>query len=217
MNVAPKIQAYAVIGDGRSAALVSRDGSLDWLCWPRFDSPALFGGLLDSDKGGFWRIGPTAPARMERAYIDQTNVLCTRFHTDDGIVALTDFMPAASEEQKGQILWPEHEVVRRVACEEGEVEVEVHFDPRPDFGRARSDGPYRDEVVRSALVLKLLSYAPSGAIVAAPTASLPERLGGDLNWDYRFCWLRDAAFTARALFGLGYQEEAEAFCSWLLH
>jgi GH15 family glucan-1,4-alpha-glucosidase len=301
----PKIQDYAVIGDGRSAALISRTGSLDWLCWPRFDSPALFSGLLDPDVGGSWRISPTAPARVERSYVEQTNVLRTRFHTEDGIVALTDFMPAATEEQKGRTLWPEQELVRRVTCEEGEVQVEVQFDPRPNFGRApvdirnagqlgvrfevgtglvtlrggipmtptpaggmsgrirlvggqradfsltyaiegpsilpplgefitrkldltvdwwrrwaaraRYDGPHRDEVVRSALVLKLMSYAPSGAIIAAPTTSLPERVGGDLNWDYRYCWLRDAAFTARALFGLDYREEAEAFVSWLLH
>jgi len=300
-----KIQDYAVIGDGRSAALISRTGSLDWLCWPRFDSPALFSGLLDPDVGGSWRISPTAPARVERSYLEQTNVLQTRFHTEDGIVALTDFMPAATEEQKGRTLWPEQELVRRVTCEEGEVQVEVHFDPRPDFGRApvairdagqlgvrfevgtglvtlrgdipmnptpaggmsgrtrlvggqsadfsltyaaegpavlsplgnfitdkldqtvdwwrrwaaraRYDGPYRNEVVRGALVLKLMSYAPSGAIVAAPTTSLPERVGGDLNWDYRYCWLRDAAFTARALFGLDYRQEAEAFVSWMLH
>jgi GH15 family glucan-1,4-alpha-glucosidase len=305
MRATPNIQDYAIIGDGRSAALVSRDGSIDWLCWPRFDSPSLFGWLLDRRVGGSWQIGPTDPARTERRYIDGTNVLETRFHTATGAVVLTDFMPAASEEEKGRMLWPEHELLRRVECEQGEVEVQAHFDPRPDYGRAkvhirdagalglrlevpaglitlRSDtrfapateggltararlragesitfslafaaegpavlsplgdvarqklaltvgwwqrwaarasynGPYRDEVVRSALALKLLTYAPSGAMIAAPTASLPERLGGDLNWDYRFCWLRDAAFTARALFGLGYQEDAEAFVSWLLH
>ncbi len=301
----PKIQDYAVIGDGRSAALVSRDGSLDWLCWPRFDSPSLFGGLLDRRSGGAWSIRPTDPSQVERFYIQGTTVLQTRFHSPTGAILLTDFMPVASEEQKGRLLWPEHELVRRVECEQGEVEVEVRFDPRPDYGRARTvlrdagslglridmgsclvtlrsdiplapitgggmssrvrlgagqavafsltyttegpavlpplgdlitqklaltvdwwqrwsgraryDGPYRDQVLRSALTLKLLSYAPSGAIVAAPTTSLPERLGGDLNWDYRFCWLRDAAFTVRALFGLGYTEDAEAFVGWLLH
>jgi GH15 family glucan-1,4-alpha-glucosidase len=305
MRSTPKIQDYAVIGDGRSAALVSRDGSIDWLCWPRFDSPSLFGGLLDHQVGGTWSITPTESARIERRYVDGTNVLQTRFHTSTGILVLTDFMPAASEEEKRRVLWPEQELVRQVACGQGEVEVQVHFDPRPDYGRARitirdagklglrielgsclitlqSDirlapaaeggvsarvklragepiafslsyaaegpavlpplgdlvtkklaltvawwqrwaararynGPYRDQVVRSALALKLMIYAPSGAMIAAPTTSLPERVGGDLNWDYRFCWLRDAAFTARALFGLGYTEEAEAFVSWMLH
>ena len=305
MRATPKIQDYAVIGDGRSAALISRGGSIDWLCWPRFDSPSLFAGLLDAQVGGTWRIAPTQPARLERSYIDRTNVLQTKFHIAAGTVALTDFMPACSENEKAKRLWPEHELVRRLECEEGEVEIEAHFDPRPDYGRARIairdggklglriemgsvlitlrsdiqmallpdggatarfnlragesvafsltysaegpavlpalgglvseklaltiewwqrwaertkyDGPFRDQVVRSALVLKLMSYAPSGAIVAAPTTSLPERIGGDLNWDYRFCWLRDAALTARALFGLGFKEEANAFVSWTLH
>src|SRR5687768_17184527 len=305
MSATPKIQDYALVGDGRSAALVARDGSIDWLCWPRFDSPSLFGRLLDRRVGGCWHIAPAEPARTERRYLDGTNVLQTRFQTDTGVVVLTDFMPAASEEQKGRVLWPEQELVRQVACEQGEVEVQVHFDPRPDYGqakaiihdagklglrielgaglitlrgdirlapaaeggmsarvklragesiafslsyaadgpavlpplgdlvtkkvaltvawwqrwaaRARYNGPYRDQVVRSALALKLMIYAPSGAMIAAPTTSLPERVGGDLNWDYRFCWLRDAAFTARALFGLGYAEEAEAFVSWMLH
>ena len=301
----PKIQDYAVIGDGRSAALVSRGGSIDWLCWPRFDSPSLFGALLDRRAGGAWSVAPADPAEIERRYLDRTNVLQTRFRTAAGVMTLTDFMPAISEEDKRRLLLPEHELVRQVECEQGEVEVLVHFDPRPDFGRARFtlrdagalglrinmgswlvalhsgaaftlaaaggasarvrlkagesttfaltfsaegpgvvpqlgevareklaltvawwqrwaarakyDGPYRDAVVRSALVLKLMVYAPSGALVAAPTTSLPERVGGELNWDYRYCWLRDAAFTARALFGLGYEEEATAYCSWLLH
>jgi GH15 family glucan-1,4-alpha-glucosidase len=305
MDATPKIQDYALIGNGRSAALISRGGSLDWLCWPRFDSPSLFGGLLDRQRGGVWAITPTGPSQIERSYIRGTNVLQTRFRTPSGAILLTDFMPVASEEEKGRLLWPEHELVRQVKCDQGEVEVEVHFDPRPNFGRAkaplldagslglridmgsrlitlRSDvklnpvegggvstsvrlsagdgaafsltytmegpavlpplgdlikrkldlavdwwqrwsgrvkysGSYREQVVRSALALKLLSYAPSGALIAAPTTSLPERVGGDLNWDYRFCWLRDAAFTARALYGLGYTEDAEAFCSWMLH
>ena len=305
MKPPPKIQDYAVIGDGRSAALVSRGGSIDWLCWPRFDSPSLFGALLDRRAGGSWGIAPTGPAEVERRYLDGTNVLETRFRTETGTATLTDFMPAISEEDKRRLLLPEHELLRRAECDEGEVELLVRFDPRPDYGRAkirirdagalglridrgsqlvalhgggkfapdeeggvsarvrlkagesatfsltwsaegpgvvphlgeaareklaltvewwrrwaaraRYAGPYRDAVVRSALVLKLMSYAPSGAIVAAPTTSLPERAGGDLNWDYRFCWLRDAAFTARALFGLGYEEEAAAYCSWLLH
>jgi GH15 family glucan-1,4-alpha-glucosidase len=305
MSPTTKIMDYAIVGDGRSAALVSRGGSIDWLCWPRFDSPSLFGALLDSVLGGYWSIAPTIPARIERRYIDRTNVLQTRFYTATGVAVLTDFMPAASEDQKRTMLWPEHELIRQLECEEGGVELDSHFDPRPDYGRARIairdhgklglrlqtgpdlislrsectmrilhdggatarirleagesvafslsysserpavlpplgdtvseklaltvhwwrdwvdqanyNGPFRDLVLRSALVLKLMSYAPSGAIVAAPTTSLPERLGGDLNWDYRFCWLRDAAFTARALFGLGFQDEACAFVSWTLH
>src|SRR6059058_5020531 len=135
MHATPKIQDYAVIGSGRSAALVSRDGSLDWLCWPRFDSPPLFGGLLDPRVGGCWRIAPADPAQIERHYVDGTNVLRTRFQTAAGSVVLTDFMPVASEEQKRRALWPEHELVRRVECEAGEADVHVHFNPRPDFGR----------------------------------------------------------------------------------
>lgn len=300
----PPIGDYAIIGDCRGAALVSRAGSIDWLCWPRFDSPSLFAALLD-ERGGRWSVAPTQPYQVERRYLENTNVLETRFHTESGTLRLTDLMPVASEEEKKSLLLSDHEIVRMAECEEGEVEVEMVFEPRPDYGlrpprlrlagrlglrvethlgllvlrtdlplqisdggcvRARTrlragehlplsltfadewpavlpplgewtrdriarsvawwrgwaarliyDGPARDAVVRSALVLKLLVYAPSGAVVAAPTTSLPERVGGDLNWDYRYCWLRDASLTVRALFGLGYVHEAEAFMSWLLH
>lgn len=295
---------YAILGDCRSAALVSREGPIDWLCWPRFDSASIFGALLD-ERAGRFRIAPGAPARAKRSYIPETNVLETRFDTATGSILLTDLMPVASEEEKRSMLLPEHEILRIVECERGEVEVEMLFQPRPGYGRenvfirdarrlglrmetragllvlrtnmrlhvsdprtvrarailragesfqfslslaaewqavlpplgewshrslARSiswwkqrasrieyRGPARDLVVRSALALKLLIYAPSGAIVAAPTTSLPERMGGDLNWDYRFCWLRDASLTVRALYGLGIEEEANAFVSWLLH
>jgi GH15 family glucan-1,4-alpha-glucosidase len=305
MNAASKIQDHAIIGDGRSAALVARDGTIDWLCWPKFDSPSLFGSLLDDRAGGSWSIAPATSNGCERRYHDRTNVLETRFHCSSGTLLVTDFMPAVSEEEKHRILLPEHELIRQVTCEHGACEVAVRFAPRPDFGRqklvfrdagpfgirsqhgatlltlrsnakltcvengdwesrfsitagdqvdfslsysregpavlpalgelirqklemttawwkrwaarAEYDGPYKDQVIRSALVLKLLSHAPSGSIIAAPTTSLPERLGGDRNWDYRFCWLRDAAFTARAIFGLGYDDEGEAFVSWLLH
>jgi GH15 family glucan-1,4-alpha-glucosidase len=295
---------YAIIGDCRSAALVSRAGSIDWLCWPRFDDPSLFGALLD-DAAGRFRIAPAMPSRVQRTYLPDTNVLQTRFETATGSILLTDLMPIASEEEKRRMLLPEREILRIVECERGEVEVEMLFEPRPGYagervsirdagklglrvetrvgllvlrtempvqatdgstarGRAvlhageslhfsltfapewqavlpplgqwsraaltRStswwnrwvsrltyQGPARDAVVRSALTLKLLIYAPSGAIVAAPSTSLPERIGGDLNWDYRFCWLRDASLTVRALYGLGFEEEAGAFVSWLLH
>jgi len=305
MPAAPKIQDYAAIGDGRTVALISREGSLDWFCPPRFGDPSLFAGLLDARVGGAWSIAPAGDFQTERRYLDDTNVLQTRFQTALGAFVLTDFMPVASEDEKRRRLWPEQELIRRVDCEEGEVETVVRFDPRPDFGRARFslqdggkwglrvdlgsqlftllsdlkfstnpdggawarfrlragesatfsllystegpavlpppaelyaeklelttewwrrwaaralyEGPHREQVVRSALALKLLSFAPSGAVVAAPTTSLPERIGGSLNWDYRFCWLRDAAFTARALLGLGYRAEADAFFSWMLH
>jgi GH15 family glucan-1,4-alpha-glucosidase len=303
-SVYTPISDYAIIGDCRSAALISRGGSIDWLCWPRFDSPSIFGALLDP-QAGYWRIAPSGPFKTERWYVDETNVLQTRFQTETGSLLLTDLMPVASEEEKRRLLLPEHEVLRVIECEKGEVEVDVVFEPRPEYAQrsvrlqdggalglrvetsaglltlrssvplkssgngmactsvrlrpgesldfslsfsvewpavlpplgertreatARSidwwkhwsshltyDGPGRDAVIRSALVLRLLFYAPSGAIVAAPTTSLPERLGGDLNWDYRYCWLRDASLTVRALFGLGCAEEAEAFVSWLLH
>lgn len=293
-----------MIGDCRGAALVSRNGSLDWLCWPRFDSPALFAGILDRAQGGRWKIAPASPQRIERRYIRNTNVLETGFRCPGGTAVLTDLMAVSSEEYKRRELIPDHEILRQVECTEGEVEIHMDFQPCADYGRvpvkirtsptlglrmevgrgvywlrsthalsvsegtafikvhlragesaqfsltyaedapavlcclgekareriristdwwrewasrATYQGPYRDAVVRSVLALKLLSYAPSGAIVAAATTSLPERLGADLNWDYRYCWLRDAALTVRALTGLGYWEEAEAFLSWMLH
>jgi GH15 family glucan-1,4-alpha-glucosidase len=297
------IQDYGIIGDCRSAALVSRYGSLDWLCWPRYDSPAIFASLLDSERGGHWRISPTESYSVRRQYIENTNVLQTEFHTSSGSALLTDLMPVSSEEYKKTALVPDHHIVREVECRSGTVEVEVDFCPRASYGltplsmrdfgklgiqihsggfvcwlrcnlplaieehrvcarlvlhageilqfsftyseespavlpllgnsvrestdrsikwwqqwadRAQYDGPHRDAVVRSALALKLLAYAPSGAIIAAPTASLPERLGSGLNWDYRYCWLRDASLTIRALLGLGYHEEAREFMDWML-
>ncbi len=308
-----KIQDYAIVGNGRSVALISNRGSLDWLCWPRFDRPSIFGAIVDPKIGGRWSIRPAGDSKISRRYVDNTNVLETTFSTVSGKVVLTDFMPVISEEEKERRLWPEHELIRQVNCEDGEISLIVDFNPRPDYGRAtpaipnagnlgwrinvgtnllnlrsdygtarppgarlapnnnaglsakltlkpgdviafsltfseegpavlpplgdlvgeklkltidwwqgwaaraKYDGPYRDQVIRSALVLALLCYAPSGALVAAPTTSLPERIGGDLNWDYRFCWLRDAALAVRALFGLGYNDDAEAFVNWLLH
>jgi GH15 family glucan-1,4-alpha-glucosidase len=299
-----KIQDYAIIGNGRSAALISKRGSLDWLCWPRFDSPSVFGAILDSKRGGHWSIHPVHESEVSRRYIENTNVLETTFLGPSGQIVLTDFMAVTSEENKSSALWPEHELVRQIKCRQGEVEVAVEFSPRLDYGRVapkirdagkfgwRIDtgpnvfilrgnielkptpdglashfvlksgesvvftfsfsaeapavvpplgsaidekldlaidwwrswaaqstyrGPYERHVTRSALVLKLLSYAPSGTIIAAPTTSLPERIGGDLNWDYRFAWLRDASFTVHALFGLGYKDDAAAFVDWLLH
>ena len=298
------IHDYGIIGNCRSAALVGLSGSIDWLCWPRFDSPSLFAALLDPDRGGHFLIAPAAPSTVTRAYADDSNVLVTTFATPEGEIRLTDLMPVMSEEDKARALFPEHEILRICECVRGEVQVRVEFHPRPDYARrvipiratrhlgfrvedgprlytlrsdrplaqvasqdvearftlrageratfslsfdhaapavlcpledapqavARTlawwrqwasrcsyDGPYRQAVIRSVLVLKLLDYAPSGAIVAAPTTSLPERIGGDLNWDYRFCWVRDAALTVASLSDLGYDDEASAFFDWLLH
>jgi GH15 family glucan-1,4-alpha-glucosidase len=299
-----KIQDYAIIGNGRSAALISKRGSLDWLCWPRFDSPSVFGAILDWKRGGCWSIHPVHDSEASRRYIENTNVLETTFVGASGRIVLTDFMAVMPEKNKRRALWPEHELVRQIRCEQGEMEVVVDFSPRLDYGRVApkirdarkfgwridtgvnvfilrgnigleatpdglaarfvlksgesvvftfsfSDeapavvpplgsaideklqltidwwrswaaqstyrGPYQREVTRSALVLKLLSYAPSGTIIAAPTTSLPECIGGGLNWDYRFAWLRDASFTVHALFGLGYKDDAAAFVDWMLH
>jgi GH15 family glucan-1,4-alpha-glucosidase len=305
---AVRIEDHAAIGDGRSAALVARDGTVDWLCWPRFDSPAVFAALLDPEQGGALRISPRGRSRIRRAYLEETNVLVTWFDLGGGArLRLVDFMPVGSGGEHGYGYHPEHELLRVATCEAGEVELDVEVWFRPGFGapgerfrleaggplgirlehrrslytlratvplalgagarataharlrggeslqlslchddeapavlpplgarvedalartvgtwrawarRTRYAGPFRDAVVRSALVLKLLSYAASGAIVAAPTTSLPERIGGPFNWDYRFCWFRDAALTVNALLALGHRPEAEAFVSWLLH
>jgi GH15 family glucan-1,4-alpha-glucosidase len=131
---AQAIQDYGIIGDGRAAALVSRTGSIDWLCWPRFDSPSIFAALLDDDAGR-WSIAPRAPFRSERRYLDGTNVLETRFHTDTGTVVLTDLMPVASQEDQRIHTLPDHELVQTVRCESGETDVEMVFVPRPGYAR----------------------------------------------------------------------------------
>ena len=300
------IEDYAVIGDCASAALVGTNGAIDWLCWPRFDSPSVFAALLDAERGGHFQVRPSREYSVERRYMGDTNVLETTFTTDTGVLRLTDLMPVGPPEAYRRELWPTHEILRRVECVEGTVDVQVACEPRVEYARldpsfddraphgffynydgailivrsgvplapssgqnalhgeqtlragdrhflsltyddeapavlpllddhaqrklARTinywrdwaaqceyEGPYRDAVVRSALTLKLMTFAPSGAIVAAPTTSLPEAIGGERNWDYRYCWLRDAALTLRALYELGYEDEGRAFFSWLLH
>ncbi|MFW6199083.1 MAG: glycoside hydrolase family 15 protein [Gemmatimonadota bacterium] len=302
----PRIGDHAIIGDCRTAALVSGRGSIDWLCLPRFDSPSFFARILDRTQGGCFSFRPEGPFETERRYLPSTNVLETTFRTDDGVVKLTDLMPVTSEELKREVLWPQHQILRIVDCVKGRVSMEMRCEPRPDYARRsprledrgslgyiyqagsnalffradfpleseaggvglvgrttleegdrrhasltytrwqpavipafgavaeqklqatvswwRSwisqmeyDGPFREAVARSALTLKLLTYAPSGALIAAPTTSLPERIGGVRNWDYRYCWLRDASMTLRALFELGFTREGDAFLSWLLH
>ena len=297
------IADYAAIGCTRSIALISRGGSIDWLCWPRFDSGSIFGRILDAEKGGHFAISPAAPFQAARRYLEGTNVIETIFTTSSGVARLLDLMPVMTEEEKAQTLSPFRQVLRRVECLEGEVPILVTYEPRPEYGRVtpslslrgdsvscawgaqvlnlRSDaqfiiegstavarcslrkgeartfalgfddhtpavlasigddatseiartiafwrdwsaqltyeGPYRDLVLRSALVLKLLTYAPSGAVVAAATTSLPELIGGERNWDYRYCWLRDASWTVSALYDCGFSNEGAAFLDWLLY
>ena len=136
MAASARIGDYAVIGDGRSAALVSQSGSVDWLSWPRFDSPSLFARLLDAD-AGHWRIAPAGASAVERSYLADTNVLETRFRTASGAAVVTDLMPVASEEDKARRLWPEHHLLRLVECTEGEVAIEMEFAARPGYALER--------------------------------------------------------------------------------
>ena len=295
---------HALIGDCRSAALVTKAGSVDWLCWPGFDSPSVFAALLDPTRGGAFRIAPCDSFRATRSYVGETAVLRTDFTTQGADFSLVDAMPVVSSADERELLRPEHELVRILTCTRGAGAVDLWFEPRPDYGRhharlrddgklglriesprglftlrtdapmtcsggigrgrvslaageslhfsftyaedtpailaplgewtratiertlgvwktwsarTRYEGPYRSAVVRSAITVRLLTFAPSGAVVAAPTTSLPEALGGAHNWDYRYCWLRDAAFTVRSMVELGHREEAAAFTRWLIH
>jgi hypothetical protein len=160
------IQDYAIIGDCRSAALVSRDGSIDWLCWPQFDSPSIFAALLDESAGRF-RIAPAVPCRTDRHYLDRTNVLQTTFRTETGSVRLTDLMPVASEEEKRRFLGPDHEILRVATCEEGEVELEMLFEPRPVYGgrtpRLRDGGALGTRGEWGSRLLLLRTDMPGGA------------------------------------------------------
>ena len=287
------LEDYALIGDCETSALVSRAGSIDWLCWPRFDSPACFAGLLGGPEHGRWLIGPQdAAARVTRRYRDNTLILETRIDTADGAVTLVDFMPLRGRHSV---------VVRLVRGDRGRVRMRTELVLRFDYGRTvpwvtrlddgtwraiagpdmvvlrtpvdlrgedlttvaefdvaagdtvpfvlaygsshldapepippdpaldqteaywtrwasrnRSGGEWTDAVVRSLMTLKALTYTPTGGIVAAPTTSLPELLGGTRNWDYRLCWLRDATLTLLALMNAGYYDEARAWRDWLL-
>ncbi|MFD8847801.1 glycoside hydrolase family 15 protein [Streptomyces sp. NPDC059604] len=295
----PRIEDYAFIGDMRTSALVGRNGSLDWLCLPRFDTAAVFTKLLGTEEHGFWRIGPAgkdhAPYADRRRYWAGSLALESEWDTPRGTLRVTDFMPPHGQAPQ--------QVIRMVTAVAGEVEIEAVLRPRFGYGKhapwiyesggrmvavcgpdtllldipaaakteekdgalhsrctvtagqtlvfalswqpsdhtgaptsldalaalARTDevwrewvtqcayrGPYREAVVRSLITLKALTYAPTGGIVAAPTTSLPEEIGGVRNWDYRYVWLRDAAITLSALLRVGYRREAEAWRRWLL-
>jgi GH15 family glucan-1,4-alpha-glucosidase len=287
------IEDYAIIGDCETAALVSRQGSIDWLCWPRFDSPACFAALLGTREHGRWVIAPAdADARVSRRYRDSTLVLETRSETAEGAVTLIDFMPPRGANS---------DVVRIVRGEAGRVRMQMELVFRFDYGRTvpwvtrlpdralraiagpdmvvlhtpaaltgqdlttvaefdvsagqavpfvlthgpshlpppdavdaeaalgitenfwrewsaacSSRGEWQEAVIRSLITLKALTYAPTGGVVAAPTTSVPELIGGPRNWDYRYCWLRDATLTLLALMNAGYYEEASAWRDWLL-
>ena len=294
------IRDYAIVGDGRTAALIARDGSVDWLCLPNVDSPSVFARLLDAERGGAFRLEPTIPFEVGRRYQDSSNVLETTFTTAEGSVRVTDAMTLTDIKR----ISPMRELVRKVEALSGTVPLRWSFEPRFGYGGAQTrierragrwfahagsdavvlglanvadgqerggaiegrlrlrdgeraifslaaahnepavipgpedsvrrlertqrfwpqwsgrveyGGQWRDADVRSALVLKLLTFAPSGAIVAAPTKSLPEWIGGARNWDYRFTWLRDASWTLDALLRLGHNHEAHAFFWWLMH
>jgi GH15 family glucan-1,4-alpha-glucosidase len=289
--MALRIEDYALIGDCKTAALVGRDGSIDWLCWPRFDSAACFAALLGDADNGRWLIAPTDPVlSVERRYQPGTLVLETEFQTTTGTAAVIDFMVPEdganlvrivvgrsgrvvfqtelvvrfnygasvpwvnrlADDTINAIAGPERLVLRTPAAlygedlkTVGEFAVEpgesVPFvlsyglsfqNPPPPidpfnalartetFWREWSDrcpdvGPWTQAVKRSLITLKALTYAPTGGIVAAATTSLPERFGGVRNWDYRYCWLRDATFTLMAFMSLGYYDEARAWRDWL--
>lgn len=287
------IEDYALIGDCETAALVGKDGSIDWLCWPDFSSPACFAALVGTRHNGRWLLAPKEHfKRVTRQYREHTLILETQFETASGILLLTDFMPVRETHS---------DIVRIATCLEGAVNVRMELCIRFDYGRTvpwtgahqrnswaaaagtgiaylRTQGPvqtedntaiteftltkgqhrsftlthvhsneiaprrinvqkalkqtetfwkkwcslntyqgaWQQEVERSLITLKALTYRPSGGIVAAPTTSLPERIGGDRNWDYRYCWLRDATFTLESLLSSGYHEEARAWRDWLL-
>jgi GH15 family glucan-1,4-alpha-glucosidase len=303
----PNISDHGLIGDLQTAALVSTDACVDWFCCPRFDSPSVFGALLDADKGGYFQVKPDRDDYVTRQlYFPDTAILITRFMTPDGVGEVRDFMPIA-----GQRVTSHHRIVREILVVRGTMKFVADIKPRFDYGRKehkleltdegavfRTDddmeltvhtvghrgatpatlgteferigedlrlhrtlkegesagmvlewmggqprrlpegavrelsdetagfwrnwlrrstytGRWRETVTRSAMTLKLMTYAPTGALVAAPTAGLPEQTGGERNWDYRYTWIRDASFSVYALLGLGYFEEAAAFGIWV--
>jgi GH15 family glucan-1,4-alpha-glucosidase len=302
---AARIGDYALIGDCHSAALISRDGSIDWACFPRFDSAAIFCRVLDEQRGGHFRVTPANVTSSRRRYIEGTNVLETTFDCDEGRLVVTDCMPVESASVHPRDLRAHHSLLRRLQCTEGAIVTRVEVAPRFEYGKfipffrltseesaevvggadalhitaTRSLDEQRDQITaqwrlrageevwieaawapshvlrgtddrpdvhelerrldqtidfwkrwsdrcmidvedegavrRSALVLKSLTYAPTGAVLAAPTTSLPEQIGGERNWDYRYTWIRDGTLTLISVFSLGIREEADAFRFWM--
>lgn len=280
------LEEYGAIGDGRTAALISAQGSVDWLCLPRFDSPSVFAALLDAKRGGSWILRPRTPLASRAEYLPGTNILVTTYGDESPRARVTDFMPPGA---------PRPALLRKMEALGGPVTFECQFAPRPDYARRQPDlsatsagvigeglslaisdpiapsrlsaetavyqtdvapdrpvwlgltagqeppdlrpaedwlrqtagfwrekvgrleygGPYQADVTRSALALHLLIHAPTGAPLAAATASVPERIGGAANWDYRYSWLRDSSYMLSALVHLGSLEEAGRYLRWL--